>query len=348
MTKASPGPEHKPPEPTGPVRRLLSRLLPWIILLLLFGILFSRVPLQQVLAEFKLMTLSQVIALSALSVVAIIGVSILDGTAMGYGFSTFGVRIRYREIILVRAAMMLLASIATLIGQAGLAALIARKYKVPVGESAGMVMFLFLLEIYGMITLSTMALPVLHITGVCPEAPLNVATLIVVLAWPALILFIIVGRRASNAKILEKIRVAPLFYPLRSLRFKELACLLFLKTLVAGWQMVLGVAAFKIYGLEIPNPEFFTFMPLAIMVSSIPITPARLGTTQWSWVLFLGYAASPAALVAFSLLFQFLLNVARWLVGLLALPFIYRQIKGDGNHGDEIKRAEKLKQTLHP
>jgi len=94
--------------------------------------------------------------------------------------------------------------------------------------------------------------------------------------------------------------------------------------------MVMDVVAFRVYGLIVPHADFFFYMPIAILVSSIPITPARLGTTQFSWVFFMGQLLPRETLVAFSLLFQFLLNVARWALGLIVLPFAYRDIKDKG------------------
>ena len=329
MTKAATGPENTPPDQTGSIRRLWRKLLPWVFLVILFLILFSRVPLEQVVAEFKAMTPTQIIWLSIVSVIIIIGVAVLDGTAMGYGFSTFGVRIRYREIILVRAAMMLLASIATLIGQAGLAALVARKYRVPAATAAGMVMFLFLVEIYGMIALATIALPVLLLAQqakISPGAPILVSAAIILLTWPALALLILASRRNISISLFRRLRLLAFLHPFQAIQPGQLLWLLLLKTLLAAWQITITVLAFRIYGIQVPVLELFAFMPLAILVSSIPITPARLGTTQWSWVLFFGYLVPPAVLVAMSLLLQFLLNLARWFIGALVMPFIYKDL----------------------
>ncbi|MFO8056457.1 MAG: hypothetical protein R6V10_04095, partial [bacterium] len=111
--------------------------------------------------------------------------------------------------------------------------------------------------------------------------------------------------------------------------FREALALLGLKTVLAAWQISLTFVAFNIYGIELSPFELFAFMPLGILVSSIPITPGRLGTTQWSWTFFFSYAIRPAVLVAVSLLLQFLLNVARWILGAVALPFIYSELVGN-------------------
>ncbi|HUT55333.1 MAG TPA: lysylphosphatidylglycerol synthase domain-containing protein [bacterium] len=324
----------------GPSRKYLTprRLITWLILVVLFVLLFKMIPPAQVLLELKGMSVSRpwdLLALLGCSCVVICGITLLDGTAMWYCFSRFEPAIKWREIIKVRAAMMLLASISTLIGQAGLAVHVARKYKVPAGTAAGMVMFLFLLEIYGMIAVSTLALPVLAIFGVPPGPAFRTGVLLIAGAWPALIIFIAAGRRMRDTRLFERLRLAPLLIPLRTLTNADILRLLLFKGLLALWQVVMAVVVFRLYGLLVPSADFFFFLPLAILFSSIPITPARLGTTQFSWVFFMGQYLTKESLVAFSLLFQFLLNIARWAVGLLALPFVSREIKITGEARDE-------------
>jgi uncharacterized membrane protein YbhN (UPF0104 family) len=321
------------PEPAAPDRRsrLLRKLVTWIVLVALFALLFRKVPLPEVLAQFRAMTLTSVLALFALSLVFILGVCALDGAAMGYGFSLFGVKIPLREIVLARTARMLLDSIATILGQAGLAAHVAKRYQLPAGPAAGMVLFLFLVEIYGMVVVSTLSLLALALLPgrLQPGAPLAAAVTMAGLAWPALAVMVFGGQRlarnAALARLLTRLRLAPILSPLSRLRPAQLLRLLLYKTALAAWQIGLTIVAFRLYGLKTPALDLLAFMPLAILVSSIPVTPSRLGTTQWSWTFFFAYTAPSAALVAMSLLLQFLLNTVRWIIGAAATLWLYRQ-----------------------
>ncbi len=312
------------PKPSDPKRRLVKKIAAWAVAALLFVLLFSRVPVEDVLREFGEMELSALAGLSVLSLAFIIGVAILDGTAMWKGFNLFGLGLRWKEIALARTAMMILATIATPIGQAGLAAHISARHKVEFGRATGMVLYLFMLEAYGMIALATLSLPVFYLArnAEASAAPLAAAAAMVGLAWPALALVFLAGRRLGDVKLIRRFRVHALFYPLKSVSFSDFAKLLGLKTLLAAWQIGLTVFAFRLYGIEAPVLDLYALMPLAILVSSIPIAPGRLGITQVSWVFFFGYLAPEASLVALSLLLQFLLNLARWLLGALALPFV--------------------------
>ena len=313
----------------------------WAALLLLFWLLFRKVPLDQVLAELQKMTAGQVLSLAGLSVVFILGVTVLDGASMWYGFARMGVRVPFKEIVLARAARMLLDSVATILGQAGLAAHVAQKYRVDAGPAAGMVLFLFFLEIYGMVALASLSL--IFFLGfkdvIPPGAPLRAALLMVAAAWLIWVVVMAGGLRiarvASVRRLLERLKLAPILDPLARLSRLEIGRLLLLKTALAAWQIGLTMAAFRLYGLNVPGLDLFAFMPLTILVSSIPVTPSRLGTTQWSWTFFFGYAAAPAALVWMSLLLQLLLNCVRWTLGAAATLWLFRG--GSKEQGAGIK-----------
>lgn len=323
------------PNPTtgaeNPRPRLLKKALMWAVLVLLFWLLFRKVPLDQVLGELHRMTAGQVLSLAALSVVFIIGVTILDGVSMWYGFNRMGASVPLKEIVLARAARMLLDSIATILGQAGLAAHVAKKYRVDAGPAAGMVLFLFLLEIYGMVTLASVSLILfLGLKGMVPPgAPVRAALLMTAAAWAGWMVVMWGGLRLARVeavrRALVRLKLAPILDPLARLRRAEIGRLLLWKTALAAWQIGLTMVAFRIYGLTVPGLDLFAFMPLTILVSSIPVTPSRLGTTQWSWTFFFGYAAAPAALVWMSLLLQLLLNLVRWALGAVATLWLYRE-----------------------
>lgn len=317
------------PAPERPGLRAAKRAAPWLVAAIIFYIVFREVPLEKVWHELLQLDAKEVAGLCGISAVFILGVSAIDGVAMWYGFSRFGVPLRWAEIVLVRAAMMLLAVVATPVGQAGLAAHLAGKYRIPAIPATGMVFFLFLLEIYGMVLVATVSLAAIMLFGadhVDPDAPLPLALAMVGLLWPALIIFVYVCRSEWGGGLLARFKFGSVIHPVRQLTLGEMGRVLMIKALLAAWQIGLTWPAFYIFGIGLAPLDLFAFMPLAILVSSIPITPAKLGTTQVSWVLFFGHAAPADALVAFSLLLQTLLNVARWMIGAAVLPLVYRDL----------------------
>ncbi len=323
--------------------RVLKKVLPWVFLALLLVLLFSRVPLDQVIAEFRGMTLSSLVGLSIMALAFITGVCFIDGTALWYGFSLFQVKINWRRMVIIRAAMMLLASIATPIAQAGLMAHIGKRYQIKTTPAAGMVMYLFLIEVYGMIALSTLCMPawiIVHYPEYGLSARLGVSLAMIGAAWPGLFFFFWLGRKAAGARFMERLKIAPLLYPLKTVSFKGFIKLLALKTALSAWQIALTVVAFVVYGLP-PFPlHLFAFMPLAILINSVPVSPGRLGITQVSWVFFFGFLADEPALVALSLLMQFLLNVARWIIGAMVLPWYYKDTGMTERKSEEVENSQ--------
>ena len=177
-----------------------------------------------------------------------------------------------------------------------------------------------------MVVLTTIFLPILLLLEYPQNSPVWAAELMVVCTWPALIILIAISRKTKDSKILDKFRISSLVSPLNSIKNKELFNLLSLKTVLAFWQILMSFAAFELYGLHLPFIEFFTFTPVCTLVSAMPITPAKLGTTQWVWVFFFEYGIPAVSIVAYTLFIQFMLNVARWVVGLAALPFVYKDL----------------------
>jgi len=327
-----------PAGPASRVFRLLRRLLPWLALAAVFALIFWKIPFAKVVAEFKTMTPTQILSLSGLALAFILGVCAIDAVALKYAFGVFGIKIAWRELFLVRAATMVLVAIASPVGQAGIAGHLVRTKRAPLGPAAGMIMFLMMIEFYGMLAVATVCFPLLLFVkgdALPSPAPALLSAAMIVGLWPLLFIVIRLSQSQTGIALLGRLRLASLAQPLQAFGSTQVLKLLLLKTILAAWQIALTLPAFRLYHINLPGLDLFAFMPLAIIVSSIPITPARLGITQLSWAMFFHYAVPDQTLVAFSLLFQVLINLARWLIGAAALPFIARAPAG-GDEGEKI------------
>lgn len=80
------------------------------------------------------------------------------------------------------------------------------------------------------------------------------------------------------------------------------------------------------FGFSIPFGYMLTFLPVVFMVSALPITVARLGTTQAAWILLFGAVAPVDRLLAFSLAAALTFSLTRALVGVMLLPLAYRDL----------------------
>jgi hypothetical protein len=80
------------------------------------------------------------------------------------------------------------------------------------------------------------------------------------------------------------------------------------------------------FGFSIPFGHLLTFLPVVFMAAALPITVARLGTTQAAWILLFGGFAPPERLLAFSLATALTFALTRALIGVMLLPLAYRDL----------------------
>jgi len=85
--------------------------------------------------------------------------------------------------------------------------------------------------------------------------------------------------------------------------------------------------AFDIY---IPFVQLLIFLPVIFMIAALPITVARVGTTQAAWILFFSAYAAPERLLAFSLAAHLTFSVTRAIVGILFVPRAYADLNFAG------------------
>ena len=76
------------------------------------------------------------------------------------------------------------------------------------------------------------------------------------------------------------------------------------------------------FGFSIPFGHMLTLLPIVFMAAALPITVARLGTTQAAWILLFGGFAPAERLLAFSLATALTFALTRALIGsAVALAF---------------------------
>jgi hypothetical protein len=91
----------------------------------------------------------------------------------------------------------------------------------------------------------------------------------------------------------------------------------------------LHYVAARAFGLSIPLAPLVAFLPVIFMIAALPITVARLGTTQVAWVYFFGTYGDQPRLLAFSLAAHLTFVVTRALLGLAFLPRAYSELVTD-------------------
>ena len=80
--------------------------------------------------------------------------------------------------------------------------------------------------------------------------------------------------------------------------------------------------------MTIPFTALVAFLPVIFMIAALPITVARLGTTQAAWVFFFDAYADPSTILAFSLAAHLTFVITRALLGVAFLPRAYVELTG--------------------
>ncbi len=139
-----------PPARTAP---LWKKALPYFGTLLIFALIFWRIPIAQVGA-----------ALEQAPVLKFAGVFLpfsafywmIDSLCLTWVVRRFNAPLRFRDIIPIRATMYVLALVNTNLGQGGVAWYVHRKARVPFLEVLSSILFIALLEVYQLFLFSTL------------------------------------------------------------------------------------------------------------------------------------------------------------------------------------------------
>ena len=213
-------------------------------------------------------------------------------------------RVRFVDLLPVRAASYIVGFFNTNLGRGALAAYLTRTLRAPFLELGSTVLFLVLTEYTQLVVWALLGLigvraeisrSLLAVAGAVAAFWLVVRWLLAPRAWPLARTF----RLATGARYAQIVLLrAPMF----------------VVSLFAHYY------AAHAFGIEIPLPQLLTFLPVIFMVAALPVTVAHLGTTQAAWIFFFGAYAPAPRLLAFSLAAHLVFTTTRALLGVLWLP----------------------------
>lgn len=248
--------------------------------------------------------------------------------------------VRYAEVLPVRAASYIVALFNTNAARASLAVFVSRILREPLLPIGSTVIFLLLTEYTHLALWAT-----LGIVGFGSDAtrPLLWVPPVVAAFWLMFFAYARAGRASAPGRgaarsgisgwvlapwrsaLLNTFRIAP------ARRYGQMIAL---RAPVFFVSLCLHYFAAPAFGFSIPFGELVTFLPVVFMVAALPITVARLGTTQAAWVLLFGHAAAPERLLAFSVAAHLTFALTRALAGIILLPRAYSDvIKPSRSHG---------------
>lgn len=283
----------------------------------MFAFLLRRVPLPRLLAALRDADLSRFAALMLPNTLVYF---LWDTLVLSVAIRWFHAPVPYVALLPVRAASYVVAAFNTNLGRGALAAFLSYRLNAPFLELGSTVLFLLLTEYLHLVAWATLG--VLLFASEATRELLWIPPLVAA-AWLLLLLYM----RAPAA--------GPLFAPrrfslLRSFRLapaSRYAKLVLLRSPMFFVSLVLHWLAAPAFGVSIPFGAMLIFLPVIFMVAALPITVARLGTTQAAWLLLFGAYAPAPRLLAFSLAAHLAFVLTRAAIGLALLPWAYADLQ---------------------
>jgi len=295
-----------------------SRLIPILLTMVIFGVIFWRIPFA---AFWTAVSKARLLPFFALMGSFSLCFFLVDCLVLTTLIRWFHGPIQYRELLPVRAVTYLVSIINTQLAQAALALYINRRFRTPLGEISSTVMLLILLEATNLIffaTLGSLAFP-----GGTPFAFL-VLPLVLGLSW----LFVIRTARGGMGALGRKVGGNVVLSTFRRVNARQCLIVVGLRGSLFFLSLLVHSQALTFFGLDIPLRPLLTFLPIVYLVAALPITVAHLGTSQAAWIFFFGNYAPEADLLAYSLAAHLTFMLANGSFGLIFLPRAYSDLFG--------------------
>jgi hypothetical protein len=319
-------PEQTEPEPgaqpmrgastASPWRRRIRQVAPWVITIAVVVLILRKYSLGEIrleLAQGNWLGMVPVAALMAAVLVVLVAkwdALVLQGL-LG--------RPRYWDVLRGRAATSMLLTIGYSFGHGGYGLWIARRAGASVGETAGIILFIAAGDLCGLATVTTV---MIWLGGVA--VPISLA-----ITAPAIAGVMFLQVLAGPLPWFRNLPV--LFQPWHRLPRWVGVTQILGRCINISFILVMTWLGSRTFGLNIPFWVMTAYLPIILLVGSLPVNIAGFGAVQGAWLLFEPWASGPA-IIAFQFVWHLLVTVMLVLRG---LPFIRRVIAeiDDGSAG---------------
>ena len=311
----------------GAAAPLWRKALPYLGTVAIFALIFWRIPIRKVEQA-----LSQVPVLEFLAVFMPYSLfyCAIDSACLTWVVRRFNARMRYGDILPIRASMYVLALINTSLAQGGVAYYLHRKANVTFLGALSSVLYIAMLEIYQLFLFSTLGVIFYTPVGGAQMRIVAILRVVYIAAWALLVavmIFFAVARRSARIRNwVETGRAGAILATFMQARPVDYLAVLAIKAPTFLASVVAQYYALALYGIAIPFVKLMLFLPLVFLAAALPISVAHLGTSQAAWLLFFSTNASPAKIVAYSLAAQLTFMLCNALIGLVFLPRASREL----------------------
>lgn len=277
-------------KPKSGLKELIRRFGPWLICLTIFYSLFRQI---QPSAVLEAMHHAHVLLFVFYSLLYFLLVWILDCFALKHFISRFSTPVTFREIFLVRGISYLLMVINYPLSQGALALYLKKTHGASVAKTLGTVGFTMMADLLLVVTSGLLALSFTHVEFQGIDFN-EVAFRFVPVMYAAFFVWIWIWKKTDQGvlKTLKKYRL--INWVLSHdvfLIFREASTKDYLILFIHRAPLLIIVLAGYNYALfsfqaELEWSTLFLFNPIIMLVSTLPITPAGLGTGQYLTLLF--------------------------------------------------------------
>jgi Lysylphosphatidylglycerol synthase TM region len=315
------------PAPAANAASVWKRSIPYIGTLLIFALIFWRIPIRAVAAALEQ---APVLQFFAVFLPFSVFYWMIDSACLTWVIRRFNAPLRFRDIVPIRASMYLLALINTNVAQGGVAWYLHRKAKVPFVDMLSSILLIALVEVYQLFFFSTLGV-MFHQPGSRRQLEIVRALRVAyVFAWLVLAAIMILFARARRS---DRVRtwiaggrlggIAGTFLAAGPLDY---AVVLAIKAPGFLGSVLAHHFALSLYGIAIPLGRLIIFLPLVFLAAALPIAVAHLGTSQAAWLLFFSGSAPDVKILAYSLAAHFTFMCCNGLIGLFFLPRASREL----------------------
>ena len=324
------------------MRTIITRLLPWLITAGIFAIIFSRIPVSEVMAELSTVHFAPYLALM---LPYSLFYCLIDTFVLTRAVHWFHQPVPYRRLLPIRVSSYILSLLVSGLGQGGLAWFVHRREGIPFLALAGTMMFLGVMELIQLALYAAIGIVAFYPHLMSAFAPLY----LILIAAIGLGLFLIHRGVGPLQKLLlfltktAKMRLTQwflqrdvgLFNTFRQVRVWHAVLTLLYKAPNFLVAVFVQHAALQLFGVDVPVARLFTMLPIVFLAASVPGTVAHLGTSQAAWLyVFAGYGTE-AQILAYSLVAHVTFMVLNGLLGLASMPFAIkdlRDVAGSATH----------------
>jgi len=317
------------------IRSFLQKWLPWIVTITIFIYLFNQIPIDEVLAAFKRANLLLFLPiLITFTILFFFG----DSYIASFLFTRFGTIVTFRDMVPIRGTTYLITVLNYMVGQGGLALIMNRLKKTAISRTTSIVIFNLHTDYFTLLAFclgSAFRLPDVDMVNLFDSSEAGHLVRFVIISWIVFILHIGFYRwflpRSSGFTRIKGNRVLSSFVEGPVLRYFQI---MFMKSILFMTGIVANYYALQAFGLHVPFWHLSVMLPIVWLIGSIPITVMRMGTIQAAMLWLVAQHAQGgvdpekirAAVLAYSLLWEIVLNMIRFIIGAICITQVPRHI----------------------